>query len=85
MQIVTVYPVKPDDTKAIRAALKQAGRKVKRCQLGRNRYYILVHTDDNRAARPVVESLGYVLNPIWETEHDFIFNGDTMKFQRVTR
>ena len=83
IRLVPVYVVKPSDTKEIRKALKDAGFTVKRCQLGSNRTYILIHTNDNRAARPIIEQLGYEINPIWETLHDFIFQTDKMKFERT--
>ena len=81
--IQRIYRVNPNNTKEIRAALKGAGFKVRRCQLGSNRFYILIHTDDNRAARPVIESLSYSLNPIWENADNDIFQNDKMKFERT--
>jgi RimJ/RimL family protein N-acetyltransferase len=83
MKFTTAYRVRPTDTKKIREALKSNGFTVKRAKLGSNRFYVLVHTDDNRKARALIESLGFELDGIWETPHDFIFQNESMKFLKV--
>jgi len=73
MELSVIYRVYPSDTQQLRLTLKAAGLSVKRCKLGGNRVYILVHTSDNREAIKIIEPLGYELNRIYETDNDHIF------------
>ena len=81
--LVTHYRVYPSNTRIIRALLKTKGLKVKQCRLGSNRYYILVNTDNNRQARTILDANGYGLNPLFESEHDHIFQNDHMMIHKI--
>ena len=86
MQITVIKPVGPEDTAALRAALKAAGFKVRKCRLGSNRYYILVHTDDNLAALDGIEKMGYQLDRFWRDTLDIsleLFQRDHMLIRKV--
>jgi len=77
-----IFRVSPKDTKLIRQTLKDNGFKVKQCKLGGNRQYILIHTDDNKKALPVISEMGYTINSIWLESPENIFQNNSMMFRK---
>lgn len=67
MTTVTVYKLNASDTKAIRAALKDAGLTVHHCRLSADRWSADVHTDDNVSAVNVLAERGYMDACTWST------------------